>query len=328
MPDIFRRAETYLKSRIPLTRNTFLKFCLLGTAAVVSGSTLARKAFASQASAKPRPKRKIKTDCDLAVASGSDPYKNTVLAIEKLGGMNRFVRKGDVVVVKPNIGWDRSPEQAANTNPQVVAALVAMCFKAGARRVNVFDVTCNDGQACYENSGILKAASEKGAKVWYPEERDAVLARFPYQSPMEGWPLVKEAVQCDTFINVPVLKDHGLTRLTLSMKNLMGVCTSKRGQMHRGIGAKLVDLTDFISPELNVIDATRVLLRHGPTGGNLEDVVRMDKVLASADPSLVDSYACGLMKVDPMEVPFLKVARERGFGQTYPGKAKVVTVRA
>jgi len=328
MNDIFRRAESYLRNRIPLTRNTFLKFCLLGTAAALSGSALARKAFASQASVMPRPKRKIKTDCDLAVASGADPYKNTVLAIDKLGGMGRFVKKGDTVVVKPNIGWDRSPEQAANTNPQVVAALVKMCLKAGAKRVNVFDVCCNDGPACYENSGILKAATDAGAKVWYPQERDAVLARFPYKSPMEGWPLVKEAVQCDTFINVPVLKDHGLTRLTLCMKNLMGVCTSSRGQMHRNIGTKLVDLTDFIAPELNVIDATRVLVRHGPTGGNLKDVVKMDKVLASADPSLVDAYACGLMKVDPMEVPYLKVAREREFGQTDPGKAKIVLARA
>jgi uncharacterized protein (DUF362 family) len=324
MDDIFSRAESYLRNRIPLTRNTFLKFCLLGTAAALSGSTMAKNAFAAQASVKPRPKRTIKSDCDLAVVSGADPYKNTVLAVEKLGGMGLFVKKGATVVVKPNIGWDRNPEQAANTNPQVVAALVDMCMKAGARRVNVFDVTCNDAKACYENSGILKAAKERGAKVWYPEDRDAVLARFPYKSSMEGWPLVKEAVQCDTFINVPVLKDHGLTRLSLCMKNLMGVCTSKRGQMHWNIGPKLVDLTDFIGAELNVIDATRALMRHGPTGGRLEDVTKMDKVLASPDPSLVDTYACSLMKVDPMDVPYLKVARERGFGQTYPDKAKIV----
>jgi len=328
MEDIFSRAESYLRNRIPVTRNTFIKFCLLGAVAVISGNATAKNAFSSNASAKPRPKRKIATDCDLAVAEGPSPYKNTILAVEKLGGMARFVKKGDVVVVKPNIGWDRNPAQAANTNPEVVAALVEMCFQAGAKRVNVFDVTCDEARQCYENSGILKAAKEKGAKVWYPEERDAVLARFPYKSSMEGWPLVKEAVQCDTFINVPVLKAHGLTRLSLCMKNLMGVCTSKRGQMHWKIATKLVDLTDFIAAELNIIDATRALIRNGPTGGNLEDVVTLNKVLASPDPSLADSYACGLLSVDPMDVSYIKEARLRGFGQTYPEKAKIVTATA
>ncbi|MFH0754120.1 MAG: DUF362 domain-containing protein [Candidatus Omnitrophota bacterium] len=309
--------------RRKIGRGTFMKICLGWLLVLIAENRALKVAFAEVTQAGPRPKKSIATDHDLVVASGLDPYKNTVAVIDGLGGMERFVKKGAVVVVKPNIGWDRTPQQAANTNPAVVAALIELCYKAGARRVNVFDVTCNDARRCYENSGIQQAAKEKGAEVYFADSWNVVKARFPYESPMQGWTLLRDAVVCDTFINVPVLKHHGLTGLTLSMKNLMGVCTGVRGLMHVDIGPKLVDLTDFISPELTVVDATRMLVRNGPSGGNLADVETLNKVFASIDPVLADTFACQMVKKDPMSVSYLQDAARRKFGRSDLAQARI-----
>jgi uncharacterized protein (DUF362 family) len=273
-----------------------------------------------------RPDKGIKGDYDLVVAKGDDPYSMTVRAVEAMGGMSRFVKPGANVVVKPNMGWDRTPEQAGNTNPRVVAALVDMAYKAGAKRVSVFDVTCNDARRCYANSGIEAAASAGGAKVFFTDEWDTVKASFGRQSTMEGWPILNEAIECDTFINVPVLKHHALTRLTLSMKNLMGLCGGNRGLMHVNIGPKLVDLGRFINPELTVIDAYRVLVRNGPSGGNLADVKDYKTVIAATDQTLADAYAAQLVDVDPMAVPNIKSAVKMGYGSADIANAKSLTV--
>lgn len=279
------------------------------------GGFLPKRAFGKSDSSNGRKKKGIKGNHDLVVAKGQDPYDMTLKAIEAMGGMGRFVKKNDTVVIKPNISWDRAPEYAANTNPLVVAALVELCFQAGAKRVNVFDRSCNAERRCYENSGIKKAAQEKGASVYFVDTWNTVNANFDYNSPMQGWPIFRDAVECDTFINVPILKRHGLTKLTLSMKNLMGVCAGDRGRIHADIGKKLVDLTDFIMPDLTVIDAYRVLVRHGPSGGNLEDVVATKQLIVATDPTLADTYACSLVDEDPLSIPYIAEARRRKFGR-------------
>lgn len=324
MDKILYKLGSFLKTRI--SRNAFLKICLGGLAFFVSQNAFLKIAFARAAESGPRPKKGIKGDHDLVVVEGKDPYLSTVRAIEAMGGMGRFVKEGDIVVVKPNMAWDRSPDQAGNTNPDVVAALIEMSYKAGAKRVDVFDVPCNDEKRVHMSSGIPEAARAKKANVLYVNHWNVAKARFPYDSPMEGWPLLRDAVDCDVFINVPVLKHHSLTNLTLSMKNLMGVCSGNRGLIHIDIGRKLVDLTDFMSPDLTVIDATRVLARNGPSGGSLEDVVRMDTIIAATDPTLADVFAARLVKVDPMTVPYLRVAAERGFGNTDISKADVLRI--
>lgn len=303
---------------------------IMSGVALFSISKLFPEQVASAAAEKSsgRPKKTINALHDLVTATGEDPYRTTVQAVEAIGGMGLFVKKGDVVLIKPNMGWDRSPAQAGNTDPQVMAALIDMALKAGAKRVNIFDITCNDPQRCYANSGIETVAKEHGANVYFPDDWNAAKAHFNHASPLEGWPILKDALECDVFINVPVLKHHGLTRLTLSMKNLMGVCGGNRGIIHQNIGAKLVDLTSFINPELTVIDANRVLLRNGPTGGNLDDVKKLDTVIVSTDPLLADIAACKLMDVDPAQVPYVKTAIERNFGITDMSKADVIDIKA
>lgn len=313
--------------QLRISRRQFLKAAIAGAIVSLTHGRFFKKAFAADETSKARPKKGIKGDHDLVLVEGADPYANTVEAVRIMGGMERFVKKGGVVVIKPNIAWDRTPDQAANTDPDVVAALVDLSYKAGAAKVKVFDVTCNDARRCYERSGIQKAARDKGAEVYFADDWNVVKASFDYESPMEGWPVLRDAVVCDTFINVPVLKHHGLTGLTLSMKNLMGVCTGSRGMIHMNIGRKLADLTDFIGPDLTVIDAHRVLTRNGPSGGNLKDVVTMNKLLVATDPTLADAYASQLMNIDPMRIPYIQAAAERKLGSVDINGADIQAVK-
>ncbi|MBD3271516.1 MAG: DUF362 domain-containing protein [Elusimicrobia bacterium] len=322
---VFETSERILRKLLDehtITRGQFLKLCA-GTATYCSARSILAPLIHAQTEYNGRTKRTVQTPYDLAVAHGNDPFQMTVQAVRALGGMEKFVKKNSVVVVKPNIGWDREPEQAGNTNPDVVAALVELCYKAGARRVNVFDITCNDPRRCYANSGIQKAAEAKGAMVFIPDDWNMVKARFSKKSPMQDWPIFRDALSCDTLINVPIVKHHSLTRLTLSIKNLMGVCGGSRGSMHFNIGEKLSDLTGFMQPDLTVIDAFRVLMRHGPSGGNLEDVALKNTVIAGTDPVLADSYASRLMDRDPSEIPYIETAARQGLGSRDLSVAKI-----
>lgn len=311
-----------------ISRKKFIKLCGIGAGSLALNSALFKFVFGQDDNFNGRVVEKVKGLRDLVVVKGEDPYVMTIRAIGEMGGMEKFVKKNSIVLIKPNIGWDRSPEQAANTNPQVVGALVDMCFKAGAKRVNIFDRPCNEAKRCYKNSGIEKIAREKGANVYFPDDWNIVKAKFNYKSPMEGWPVYRDALECDTFINVPVLKQHILTRLTLSMKNLMGVCSGNRGLMHFGISTRLAHLTDFIKPDLTVIDAYKVLMKNGPTGGNLADVMDMKTLIAGTDPVLCDSYAAKLMGKGPLSIGYIDQAVKHGLGNADITKADILTVTA
>ncbi len=325
MDRFFYSLESFLKKQI--SRKSFLKIILGSLVYFISNNAFLKFAFAKQETSNGRLKKNIKGNYDLVMAEGQDPYQNTVKAVEAMGGMEKFVKKGSTVVIKPNMAWDRNPLQAANTNPEVVAALIDLAYRAGAKKVNIFEIPCNDDRLCYENSGIAARAREKGANVYFADHWNVVKAHFPYASPMEGWPILRDAVKCDTFINVPVLKHHGLTGLTLSMKNLMGVCSGTRGLIHLNIARKLVDLTTFINPDLTVIDATRYLSKHGPSGGNLEDVIKLDKVIVATDPTLADSFAANLVDKDPMSISYIKDAAERNIGNADITKANVQKIK-
>ncbi len=309
-----------------ISRKKFIKLCGIGIGSLVLNNALFKFAFGKDDASTGRIVRKIKAVHDLAVVKGQDPYLMTLKAVEAMGGMEKFVAKNSTVLIKPNIGWDRSPEQAANTNPQVVGALIDMCFKAGAKRVNIFDNSCNDPRRCYENSGIEKIAKEKGANIYSPDDWNVIKAKFSYKSPMEGWPVYRDALECDTFINVPILKHHSLAGLTLSMKNLMGICSGNRGLIHFDMGTKLAHLTDFIKPDLTIIDAYKVLKKNGPTGGNLEDVIDMKTVLVGTDPVLCDSYACKLMEKEPLSISYINQAVKINLGSADIAKADILTI--
>ncbi len=251
---------------------------------------------------------------EMVVAQGDDPRQLVRRAIEALGGIGRFVAHGDVVVVKPNVAWDRTPEQAANTNPQAVAEMVRLCQEAGARKVIVTDVSCNDPRRCFARSGIGAAARAEGAEVILPEERRFKEVNLQGDV-LEEWPVLEPFITADKMINFPIAKHHSLTGVTLGMKNWYGILGGMRNRLHQRIHESLADLADFMRPTLTLIDAYRVLLRNGPTGGDLADVALKKTLVAGTDPVALDAYVAeAYWQLDPAKLRYLKLAEARGLG--------------
>jgi len=251
---------------------------------------------------------------DLTVLSGDSPRALVQRALKELGGIQRFISRADVVIVKPNIAWDRTPEQAANTNPDVVAEVVRECWSAGAKKVIVTDVSCNDSRRCFQRSGIADAARAEGADVLLPDPskfREVNLGG----DMLEDWPVFQPFLEADKIINLPIAKHHSLTGTTLGMKNWYGILGGQRHRLHQQIHQSLVDLADFVRPTLTMIDSYRVLIRNGPTGGNLEDVLLKKTLVAGTDPVALDAYvAKAYWNLDSPALPYLKMAVDRGLG--------------
>jgi uncharacterized protein (DUF362 family) len=251
---------------------------------------------------------------DLAVVIGESPGLITKEAVSMLGGINRFISKGDKVVVKPNIGWDRTPEQAACTNPEVVKALVELCFEAGAKGVTVLDNPCNPARRTYLRSGIAKAAKSAGAKAPYPNQHK--LKKIPLNGEkLKEWEVYTDFTEVDKIINVPAAKHHSLSRVTLGMKNWLGALGGNRNALHQGLDYAMVDLAAFFKPVLTVLDAYRILHRNGPQGGRLSDAKLAKTVVAGVDYVAVDAMGATFFDIKPEELPFLQIATERGLGK-------------
>ncbi len=250
----------------------------------------------------------------LVVVQGGEPHALVERALEDLGGIRRFVSRQDVVVLKPNIAWDRTPEQAANTNPELVAEVVKQCWAAGAKRVIVTDVSCNEPRRCFLRSGIQAAARAEGADVILPNPdmfREVDLGGVVLKS----WPVYTPFLEADKIINLPIAKHHELTGATLGMKNWYGILGGQRNRLHQQIHQSLVDLANFMLPTLTVMDCYRILLRNGPTGGNLEDVSLKKTIVAGTDPVALDAWvAKAYWNLDPEHLPYLSMAATRGLG--------------
>ena len=256
----------------------------------------------------------------VAVAEGADYARITRNAIAALGGIGRFVKPGMTVVVKPNMGWDRSAEQGANTHPEVVRAVVEECLKAGAKKVKVFDRTCNDERRCYSNSGIEPALKGmKNVEVKHLENERFKKVTLNGQA-LKEWELYGEALSADVYIN------HGLAKLTLGLKNVMGIMGGNRGAIHKNIDVALADINAVFKPHLTIIDATRILTAHGPQGGDLKDVKVLNKVIASTDIVAADAYATTLFGLRPDEIAVTVAAHKRGLGEMNLNKVKIVRV--
>ena len=251
---------------------------------------------------------------EMVIAQGDDPRQLVRKGVEGLGGIRRFISRGDVVVIKPNIAWDRTSEQAANTNPQVVAEMVRLCLEAGAKKVVVTDVSCNDPRRCFARSGIAAAARTEGAEIILPEGRK--FKEVDLQGDvLSAWPVFEPFLAADKMINIPIAKHHSLTGVTLGMKNWYGILGGLRNRLHQRIHESLVDLADFMRPTLTIIDAYRVLMRNGPTGGDLADVALKKTLVAGTDPVALDAYvAKAYWDLDSRTLQYLKLGQDRGLG--------------
>ncbi|MDZ7292721.1 MAG: DUF362 domain-containing protein [candidate division KSB1 bacterium] len=265
---------------------------------------------------------------EMVVVYGRDPRQLIQRAVAELGGITRFIAPGEVVLIKPNIAWDRTPEQAANTNPQAVGEMVRLCRSAGAKTVIVTDVSCNDPRRCFQRSGIAEEASAAGAKVILPEKQGFKEIDFQGKV-LNVWPVFAPFLEATKVINMAAAKHHSLTGVTLGMKNWYGIIGGRRSQLHQQINESIVDLADFMRPALTIIDAYRVLIRNGPTGGNLADVVMKNTIIAGTDPVALDAYAAKTYwDLDYHRLPFLKLAHERGLGNMHFSqvRSKVVEI--
>ena len=312
-------------------REAMLQLVRVGGIATIAGSA---GYWLSARSVRPAPppseqaRRDHRTASDpqfaqMSVVQNGEPRELVQRALADLGGIGRFISRQETVVIKPNIAWDRTPEQAANTNPDLVAEVVRQCWQAGARRVIVTDVSCNEPRRCFQRSGIQAAARAAGAEVILPDPdlfREVDLGGVVLKS----WPVFSPFLEADKILNLPIAKHHNLTGATLGMKNWFGILGGERNRLHQQIHQGLADLASFMLPTLTIMDCYRVLLRNGPTGGALEDVAIKKTVVAGTDPVALDAYvAKAYWNLDPEHLRYLQMAANRGLGTTAFDKLQV-----
>jgi len=303
-----------------LSRRQFLKV----TGAATVGVTLLGAGCTAQPTEQPQPSTPSGRQTYLAVARGGDPAAITKAAIAALGGIERFVRPGNEVIIKPNICVAyHPPEYAATTNPTVVATLVALCRGAGARRVRVMDIPFGGTpESAYAISGIEEAVNVAGGEMEVMSPVKFVKTPIPEGRDITEWEVYRDVLEADLVINVPIAKHHSLARLTLGGKNLLGVIT-RRSSMHRNLGQRIADLVSVVRPTLTVVDAVRILVEHGPTGGSLNDVKKMDTVIASHDIVAADAYAATLFGLTGADIGYVQAAAEMGLGTLDLGSVRI-----
>jgi len=273
---------------------------------------------------------------DLVSIKSEDYGEAIAVGVGLIGGIGRFVSRGDIVTIKPNIGWDRTPDQGANTNPDLIEAVAKLCFDAGASKVIITDMPCNDFRRTFLRSGIGALSRKIGVDIVYPEQHRFVNVDLGGEI-LGKWPVLRPFLETDKLINMPVVKHHGLTKMTAGMKNWYGVLGGPRNRLHQQIDISIADLADFFSgprnrlhqqidisiadladffrPTLIIVDATRVLFRNGPVGGSLSDVETHHTVIAATDQVAADSYSCRFLNLEPGSLRFLQIGESRGLGK-------------
>lgn len=296
-----------------MDRRTFLSTAAFASTALVTGRY--RRLLAAPIVTPSTDPSAATKPYDLVAIKGGEPGAMFDASIEAMGGMKAFVKRGQKVVVKPNIGWDVPPERAGNTNPQLVARIVQQCLAAGAKEVYVFDNPCDNWKRSYKNSGIEAAAKQAGAKV-APASSESYYqsVAVPGAKNLEGVKVHELLLQCDVFINVPILKHHSGSDLTVGMKNMMGVVWD-RGFWHgHDLHHCIAEFAAFRKPDLTVVDAYNVMKNHGPRGVSVDDIVQMKSLLMGTDIVAVDAAAAKLLGVEPSSVRYIQLAAEAGRG--------------
>jgi uncharacterized protein (DUF362 family) len=232
---------------------------------------------------------------------------------EAAGGMHNFVSKGDVVAVKPNISWARPPRFGATTHPAVLEAVVELCQEAGAHKVRIADHTIHDARRCFAISGAGEVAERTGADLVYP--RSSLMRTMSIGGRrLRDWPVFVPLIEADKLINLPVAKHHSLSSLTLGMKNWIGGIGGNRWSLHQDIHQSVADLAGFFRPALTMIDAVRIMLRNGPSGGDPGDVDLRNTLILSDDPVAADARAARLFDRQPESLAFIRLAQKAGLG--------------
>lgn len=318
-----------------MDRRKFLRSLALTGAATVGGTVAVKEdgSLGIMTQSINAQSSRVTGNYDLVAVLGGEPEVMFRRAIAEMGGMRKFIKKGDKVVVKPNIGWDKSPELAANTNPKLVAEVIKQCFRAGAKEVTVFDHSCDDWRKCYANSGIEAAAKAAGAKV-VPAHRESYYKRvsLPKGKRLKTTKIHEAILNCDKWINIPILKNHGGAQMTISMKNYMGIVWN-RGYFHaNNLQQCIADVCTYEKrPVLNIVDAYRLMKTRGPRGKSAADVVLSKALFMSQDIVAVDTAAVRFfsqVRNMPLEkVSHISKAQDHKLGNMNLRKLKVKRVK-
>lgn len=257
------------------------------------------------------PKIVLAKNVDNALALG--------IALEAIGGIGRFIKRGESVLLKPNLAWDRTPQQAANTSPIIVGEMVRQCKIAGASEVLVTDFGGREPQRIFRRSGVLEAVEQNGGTMIALGEGEFAESDF-VEDDLKGkfigkWPVLKHIFEVDRLINMPIAKHHTLVLGSAGMKNFFGAIGGKRDRLHDQIEQAIVDLAAYFRPTLTVIDATRVLMRNGPGGGSLDDVEIFNSVICATDQVAADSRANEFHGVKGNEIGYIALANQQGLGE-------------
>jgi len=278
-------------------RDFFKSAAVVGLASIVKTSV-----FGSVVSGK---NLAVSSEPDLVAVMGGEPEVMLIRALKELGGIKNYVKKGQKVVIKPNIGWDRTPELAANTNPNLIGALVKLCKGAGASEVIVFDHTCHDWKKSYKNSGIEDAVKAAGGKM-VPANDESYYreVELPNGVNMKKNKIHQSLLDCDVWFNVPVLKHHGGAKNSIAMKNLMGIVWDRSTFHKNDLHQCIADIATFHKkPALNIVDAYRIMKSNGPQGKSEADVVLLKSLIVSADYVAADTASMKLFsQVQPTDI--------------------------
>ena len=252
----------------------------------------------------------------LAVATkGNDPAAMARAAVNALGGMKKFVHKGNMVVIKPNMGWARKPEQAATTNPQIIVELIRMCQEAGAREIRVMDHPVDGPEsAVMKITGIQDAVTKAGARMVSAASQAAYASvTMRRGKSLKRADVLRDVRRADVLINVPIAKVHGSTGLTLGAKNLMGTVWDRGAWHQAALDQCIADFLSEVRPHLTVLDAYRMLMSNGPKGPG--QIKNQNTVAACVDPVAIDAFGATLMGHTPVSVGHLRLAHDMGLGE-------------
>lgn len=253
----------------------------------------------------------------MSIVKGPDRKATVNKAIELLGGIERFVGRGQTVAIKPNVAFASSPMLGATAHPELVAEVVRLCYKAGAKQVIVTDNPINDPASCFMLSGIGKAASAAGAKVILPKDHLFRHTTLEGGKLIINWPVFFGPFEkVDKLIGISPIKDHARAGASMSMKNWYGLLGGRRNVFHQDINTIIAELPMMVKPTLVILDGTEVMMTNGPTGGSVSDLRRTNTLVASTDMVAADSYGCGLLDFKPLDLPYLAKAEKAGAGTT------------
>ncbi len=312
-----------------ITRRSFLKNLVLGGAMIGASRSFSAPLKSSNPSAVPDSHQILGEEADLVVAEKGEPAALVQAALAAFGGIEKFVKKGDYVVLKPNISWARTPAQACNTNPELVRTIVKLCLDAGAGKVEVWEHTCDEFSLCFSLSQVKASAEKAGAKVFSGHLKSAYRnMTLPQAKSLKQADILKSVLDCDVLINIPVAKVHYATGYTFSMKNFIGVNWSMSG-VHRtamGLHQGIADISTLIKPSLIITDAIKALASNGPKGpGKILDI---GQVIVGVNPVAMDSYCATLFGKKASDILFIRYAYNLGLGEMDINKIKVKSITA